>query len=356
MATDSSREDKIKRTVKKKDVETILRLCDDSSYRTSILNFRKDGMRLVHLAAQFGSVILLEKLRSIGSDLTVLSHDADEYHKGGLYTTLHIACTCGHIEVVKYLLQNVRDASFKNIATIQGKDKSYRNAFYYAAQSGSVELVKCLQTFGKLDINEMLPHNRTTLSVVVAENDSASAQILCECGANVNLGTFERGLKPIQYIVEKPDCAEIIKVLLNFGANVNELWEKHSRRSWLRQSPLFMALKHSFADNAKVLIEGGANVSFVGQAANLGSISCFSLAAKRCPALISEFLKHGADPNESLNGQSLFLMAMDDYASSDTIKAFVEAGADVNQIRNGKTLIQSCTSYGKFQCLITTSS
>ncbi|XP_052064145.1 uncharacterized protein LOC127704231 isoform X2 [Mytilus californianus] len=352
MATDSPCEDKIKRAVKKKDVETILRLCDDISYRTSILNFRKDGRRLVHVAAQFGSVILLEKLCSIGSDLTVLSHDTYEYHNGGLDTTLHIACACGHIEVVKYLLQTVQNVSFKNVATIKDKDKSYRNAFYYAAQSGSVEVVKCLQTLGKLDINEILPHNRTTLSVVVAETDSASAQILCECGANVNLGTFERGLKPIHYIVEKPNSAEIIKVLLNFGANVNEPWEKHSRRSWLRQSPLFMALKHGFADNAKILIEGGANVSFVGQGANLGSISCFSLAAKRCPAIISEFLKHGADPNESLNGQSLFMMAMDDYASSDTIKAFVEAGADVNQNRNGKTLIQSCTCYEQLRPFI----
>ncbi|CAC5361480.1 unnamed protein product [Mytilus coruscus] len=352
MATDSPCEDEIKRAIKKKDVETILRLCDDSSYRKSILDFRKDGRRLVHLAAQFGSVILLEKLRSIGSELTVLSHDTYEHHNGGLYTTLHIACACGHIEVVKYLLQTVQNVSFKNLATIQGKDKNYRNAFYYAAQSGSVEVVKCLQTLGKLDINEILPHKKTTLSVVVAEQDSASAQILCECGANVNLGTFERGLKPIQYIVEKPNSAEIIKVLLNFGANVNEPWERHSRRSWLRQSPLFMALKHGFADNAKILIEGGANVSFVGQGANLGSISCFSLAAKRCPALISEFLKHGADPNESLNDQSLFMMAMDDYASNDTIKAFVEAGADVNQHRNGKTLIQSCTCYEQLRPFI----
>ncbi|CAG2243266.1 ANKRD28 [Mytilus edulis] len=241
MATDLTFDSKLARAIYFKNVDAILRLCDDSSLRRSILDYKKDGKRLVHFAAKFGSVILLEKLRSFGADLTIRSDDSSRYDSIRNSTTLHIA-----------------------------------------SQSGSTAVVKCLQLFGKLDINELLLHNMTTLMVVVSEEDSKSARILCECGANVNLGTFKRGLTPIQYIAERSNCAEIIKVLLNFGANVNELWIKYSRRSWLRQSPLFMALKHGHTDNAKVLIKGGADVSFVGQLSNIGigPIGCFSLAAK----------------------------------------------------------------------------
>ncbi|CAG2187603.1 unnamed protein product [Mytilus edulis] len=172
MATYLTFEDQITRAIYSKNVDAILRLCDDSSHRTSILGYKKDGMKLVHIAAQFGSVILLDKLRGFGADLKIRSDDSNIYNANRNSTTLHIACKYSHIDVVKYLLQTVQDCSFKNAATNQGKDKNYRNAFYYAAQSGNTEVVKCLQTLGKLDINELLPHNRTTLSVVVLEKDS----------------------------------------------------------------------------------------------------------------------------------------------------------------------------------------
>ncbi|CAC5382487.1 unnamed protein product [Mytilus coruscus] len=349
MATDSPFEDQIKQALWTKDVDAILRLCDDSSHRTSILGYKKDGKQLVHFAAQFGSVLLLDKLRGFGSDLKLIIDDTYGYHHGGGSTPLHIACKHGNIEVVEYLLKTVQDISFNNAATVQGMCRNYRNAFYYAAQSGNTDVVKCLQTLGKLDINEILPHNQTALSICVAERNSKSAKILCECGANVNLGKFDRGLKPIQYLAEKHGSSETMKVLLNFGANVNEPWVKIARRSCLRQSPLFMALKHGIGENAKTLIECGADVSFVGQTSNtdMGSIGCFSLAAKRCPELISDFLKYGANPNERHNGKSVLMTVMDDYASKSAIQALVEAGADVNQRKNGKTLIQCCQNYGK---------
>lgn len=351
MATDSPFEDQIKQALWTEDVDTILRLCDDSSKRKSILHFKKDGKQLVHFAAQFGSVILLEKLRGLGFDLKVVSDDTYGYHYGCSSTTLHIACKHGNIEVVEYLLKTVPDITFNSAATVQlGQSRNHRNEFYYAAQSGNTEVVKCLQTLGKLDINKILPHNHTALSIFVSEMNSKSVKILCECGANVNLGTFERGLKPIQYLAEKHGGSETMRVLLNFGANVNEPWVKIARRSCLRQSPLFMALKHGIGENAKTLIECGADVSFVGQTSNtdMGSIGCFSLAAKRCPELISDFLKYGANPNERHNGKSVLMTVMDDdYASTSAIQALVEAGADVNQRKNGKTLIQCCQNYGK---------
>ncbi|CAG2218439.1 unnamed protein product [Mytilus edulis] len=238
----------------------------------------------------------------------------------------------GNIDVSKFKIKNelVANSKSDNCSYVNVWIEAIENCEVNIAQSGNTEVVKCLQTLGKLDINKMLPNNHTALSIFVSE---------------MNSKVFERGLKPIQYLAEKHGGSETMKVLLNFGANVNEPWVKIARRSCLRQSPLFMALKHGIRENAKTLIECRADVSFVGQTSNtdMGSIGCFSLAARDltprpywtcCPKGQSNLTPHDKDP-------PLIVATMKNLR--EVLEYLIKGGAKLDAVsRDGDTAIVVC--------------
>ena len=343
MANTTPFEKQIKRAVKFEDVKELIHLCNDNSKKTEILKFKENnGKKLIHYAAIFGSVELLKILVDLGADLK----EKVRYSSDVGENVLHLACRHAKIEAVDYLLRCMPMlSSEKTIKT--GHECKYKNAFYFAAKSESPEIVKCLIKTGGMNINEIFPDGKTPLLTLLVENDHNGAEVLCQCGANVNLGRLERGLKALQYAAENSYSGEMIKVLIKYGANVNESWS--SRKTGLYQQPLFMALKKGNDENAKVLLECGADVNAGGRTSNtaMGWIGCFSLAAKRCPSLIPEFLKHGANPNECHNGQTILMVAMDNCLHDKaTIEALVKAGANINKGRCGKTAIQCCETYG----------
>lgn len=336
-------EETIKLAARHEKVDDLIKLCKTNP--KDIIEFRYRGKQIIHVAAEIGSTDLLQNLLQIGADLKVFT-DEQYYHSVSI---LHIACEKGNNALVKFIFKNIPEVSFWKALSYQRKQssKSYRNAFYYAAKSGVEEVVKCLQSDGNLNINDYLPSGRTVLQTLIYEQDSKAVEILCKCGATFNFLRFERGLTAIQYLAEKRGASQTIKVLLNHGANVNDIWSKSSRWTSLRQSPLFMALKNSISSNAKVLLEHGANVHFVGQTSSSGPIACFPFAIKRCPDLVADFLQQGANSNEIYNGQPMLLYAME-HCHGKVIEALIEAGADVNTKWRGKSVIEHCSSFGKY--------
>ncbi|CAC5391831.1 unnamed protein product [Mytilus coruscus] len=324
MDTDTKFENQIRRAVRDESVSDLLLMCRTRSNKTELLSFKSNGKRLVHFAAIFGSVSLIERLISLGIDVKTKTEGpfGDE-------NVLHLACKHGKIEVVTYLLRIVSDLSFRNAVVLHGDN--YRNAFYYAAESGNIEIINILKTVGRINLNEVFPNNKTVLLNLIEEDNSEAVKMLCQCGANVNIGHFEKRLLAIHFAAEKKDGGELLRLLLTHGAYVN--------KPWGNQQPLFIAVKHGLVKNAKVLLEAGANVHSKGTSAKMGRIGCFCLAALKCPSLIPEFLSRGADPNElhDRNGDSVLTLAIKNNASNEAISALLKAGANLDNAFQDET-------------------
>ncbi|XP_063399773.1 ankyrin-3-like [Mytilus trossulus] len=333
----------IQSAVNSQNVEELLQLCTNPAHKEAVLKYNEsNGRKLIHYAASFGSLGLLKSLVDLGADLKSTTNDFD-----GGQNILHIACENGKLNIVEYVLQTVRENSFRNTLTKDYSGKNHKSALYYAAKSGCEDIVRLLKSAG-LNINEQFPNKKTALYTLIIENEYAGAEILCRNGANPSIGIVGRGLQSIHYMAERKEGNKFLPLLLKYGANVNEPWG----RKPYGQQPLFIAIKTGMEGNAKILLEAGANVSFRGKPSDkaIGWIGSFCFAAMKCPSLIPDFLKYRADPNEvhEQSGKSVLLLAMDNHARKDDVIALIKAGASKGRL--GKTAIQCCKSYGQL-CL-----
>lgn len=288
MDTSHSFDRRIRSAIWSRNVDQLIYLCRTRSYRKQIVEFRSKGYGLVHVAAMFGSVALLEHLLTLGVNVKTKTdklHDAEK-------NTLLIACEHGNFEFVNYLLRLVSDGSYRNAYIYQGNN--YKNALYYAAKVGNLDIVRLLIRVGHLNINKVFQNNKTILLTLIEEEDNKAVNIFCQCKANVNIGWLEGRRQAIHIAAEKRDGGELLTLLLSCGASVN--------KPWGNQQPLFIAVKHGLVKNARVLLKAGADVHSRGSSAKMGLISCFCLAAIKCPQLISDFLYNGADPNDVFDG------------------------------------------------------
>ncbi|VDI28658.1 Hypothetical predicted protein [Mytilus galloprovincialis] len=324
MDTDAKFENQIRRAVCDESVSDLLLMCRTRSNKTELLSFKRNGKGLVHFAAIFGSVSLIERLMFLGIDVKTKTEGQSANEN-----VLHLACKHGKIEVVTFLLRLVSDLSFRNAVVLHGDN--YRNAFYYAAQSGNIEIVNILKDVGRMNLNEVFPTNKTVLLNLIEEDNIEAVKMLCQCGANVNIGHFEKRLHAIHFAAEKKDGGELLRLVLTHGAYVN--------KPWGNQQPLFIAVKHGLVKNAKVLLEAGANVHSKGTSAKMGLIGCFCLAALKCPSLIPEFLSKGANPNElhDRNGDSVLTLAIKNNAGNEAISALLKAGANLDNAFQDET-------------------
>ncbi|CAG2192463.1 unnamed protein product [Mytilus edulis] len=222
--------------------------------------------------------------------------------------------------------------------------------------SGTVDVMRTLMNMGA-DENEDVCNEfetwlqtacshdgRTALLMLVKNNDPKGVDILCQCGADVNVGTIYRsGFKAIHIAARGfRDCAEMIQILLKYGANVNEPLIRNN----LNQQPLFMALKAGNERNARVLFEHGADISFKGETSETpeDTIGCFCLAIKQCPALVPDFIKRGANLYERHNKKSVLMIALDIWKRWQNViqcckhyvqlKSFRNAGISVHEMES----------------------
>ncbi|XP_062603294.1 poly [ADP-ribose] polymerase tankyrase-like [Saccostrea cucullata] len=185
--------------------------------------------------------------------------------------------------------------------------------------------------------------NTTVLMNAVMMNDYLSAEILCKHGADVNLGTYD-SYKAIHWVCEKQNNPQMLKLLINHGANIDENWLYGERA-------IHLALKHSRTENVEVLLDAGADISGCIRLDNerYSNISTLCLAALKCPNLVPKFLKQGADPNDDLStcGSSVLGLMLENNGDKETVKAVIQAGACISNGCRGKTAIECCKNLGQ---------
>lgn len=123
--------------------------------------------------------------------------------------------------------------------------------------------IKKLIKDDSLDINLQEPRFGNTLLCLAVENDKLiSTKALLEMGANLNIANFEK-YKPIheatRFISLKKNTLQILKLLIHYGANVNDtLVQRKGSDTVYFEVPLMNACQNLAC--AKLLLEHGANV------------------------------------------------------------------------------------------------
>lgn len=342
----------------------------------------KKQIDLYWKAVKSGDGILVEKLIKEGVDINLLNDESSAFHDSALAD----AAGRGHLDIVELLLNKGADPNIGEPTPL-----------YWAAHDGYLNIVKLLIKRGaKVKSKE---GGDALFAASGSDEKLAIAKILIENGADLDHFGKE-GLpllgSPLMRAVYEGQ-AEMVKLLLNSGANINAagkdgetcLFSAVSRHNsamakWLIQQGAKVNLKNSngftpivFAvvdeDLAlvKLLEDNGATIDDIdlqlavaimrknrqtvdallaknakADLKKLGEYNVVSpmiMAAKRGDVeILQKLLSHGADPNVVIDAETpLTIAAENGYI--DAVRFLLKIGADVNvNAHQGSACRTSC--------------
>ncbi|XP_062582385.1 putative ankyrin repeat protein RF_0381 [Saccostrea cucullata] len=327
--------------VKDGNIEKVTEICRslprnfdmNSVFEIPYYGIRK-GTPLLHLACS---------ARNSGEILIILVKNGGSLWSNKLngLNLFHYACKKRNLEAIQFILGECQDVFYLHTISEDGYD-----ALFYAIESWKKDpeegkkVIELLLLQGKFSINRFRKDGSTEVLKAVVEDRCKLVSMLCKLGADVNLG-HHSSKKAIHWASEQSGYHDMIQILVDHGANKNEVW-RHCQR------PIHLALKHGLTRNAEILLRSGVDISGSIRLSNPKYfwISTFCLAARRCPSLIPEFLARSANPNEIhyTSGYSVLGFAIENDGKREAIKSLIQAGADIAKGCNGKSALQSCNN------------
>ncbi|KAM9814963.1 uncharacterized protein ACBT44_009951 isoform 2-T2 [Syngnathus typhle] len=244
--------------------------CDCTSVTTNASDIRENEMGKFHKAAWQGDMAKLEQL--------VKNVDINQLDKDNR-TALHLACTRGNVEVVKFLI--------KKNAQVNLSDKQNKTPLIKAVQEQH-DLCANVLLENKADPNLVDSDGNTALHLASGIPSLSVITLLVKHGGDINVKNRE-GISPLTVAVQE-DHKEVAEFLLKKGANVN-IVDRH------RRSPLMLAAANGHFDMVRLLLKYKANIELKdsrGQSAeNYGELEYHDT----CSVLITE---HRRRPPTSL--------------------------------------------------------
>ncbi|KAF5965082.1 ankyrin repeat-containing protein [Fusarium coicis] len=263
------------------------------------------GRSLLHLALDLG----------VGDDaIHLLSSVATEPDIWGRLP-LHIASFTGCIDLATRLIYDQ--------AEIQIKDRWGLQPLHFASAAGNLDIVNLL--IDKIEIDPEDCYNRTPLLFAVNNGHAATATLLLENGANIELRMID-GWTPLLHAINRGRVG-IVNLLLRKGARVKPMMEIPS----LMSHPL----RERHLGVVKLLLEHGAveeirrfsNENLLLRAAkmqdhrlarqlvlhkvfrtpiDINGITALSYASEEGNhEIVAELLENGVDPNARCSGREL---------------------------------------------------
>lgn len=227
--------------------------------------------------------------------------DIDVVGADGL-TMLQNACINGHLEAVKWLIDNGADPN---------KKIKYDNStpLMKACYANHDAIITILLAHPKLNVNEQDIHGRTALMFAAQSNNLQAVQKLLDKKANVN-ATDKDSWTPLTYACMKNNAGlDIVKILINAGAKDDGRYrqgtallcavqaQKQEIVEFLIQkktnldvqdnsgiTPLMHACINGNEEIVKLLLNNGANVTLLDKAE--GSAPYYACGKPRIEALI----------------------------------------------------------------------
>lgn len=196
------------------------------------------------------------------------------------------ACSNGHAEVVKVLLENG--------ALVDAQDKSGESALIAAALNDHPHVVDLLLAHGaSIDLVE-LNHGRSALNAASAKGHLQSAKVLVDHDANIESEDIN-GWSCLSVAVRNQHL-EMVKYLLEKGANQNV-------KDMTGNTLLITASSLGFVKIVEALLEGGAELEI----RNNNAVSALCIASLRGRIqIVHLLLEYGAltdseDPNQLMS-------------------------------------------------------
>lgn len=160
----------------------------------------------------------------------------------------------------------------------------WRTPLHYAAETGSVELLRALiQAGARVNVTALDGH--TPLMLAVEWQELGPVRELLAAGARVNVRERQKGLTALHIAAARGDT-ELLRTLLDAGAEVDAANVQGA-------TPLCLALEQRNSAAARLLLDRGATVHVRGTAPPL-----FIAAQNRDLEMVRLLLSRGADPGE----------------------------------------------------------
>lgn len=163
--------------------------------------------------------------------------DMNKKHPYSAYVPLHFAAYYGHLNVVKYLIEETH-------ADINIKDDSGRTPMHLAALNGQLYIVKYLIE-KEADLNSIDDFQQTPLIYAASYGALNIVKYLIE-DVSENITNIDES--EILHSAARGDNLDVVQYLIKKGANVN-------KKNYIGETPLFIATRYGHINVVKYLIE-----------------------------------------------------------------------------------------------------
>ncbi|KAM7423537.1 hypothetical protein PAMA_000066 [Pampus argenteus] len=196
----------------------------------------KDGLRMLHCAAQRGHIRVLEFIMEDLEDVSL-----DRVDKSGK-TALHLAAEHGQLEAVDFLI---------GMGCTHGlKDKEENTAMHLAAQHGHAEVLQKLMETG-VDVDERNIDGLTPLHLAADGGHYECLRLLLESGCNVNAQT-NRDMNALHYVAQRGfdrEASLLVEAGIIIDATDNQ-----------QNTPLHLAVFHNHTEVVRLLIDADCDL------------------------------------------------------------------------------------------------
>ena len=307
----------------------------------------KLGLRPLHYASRDNKIDFVNSLLQ-SNDIDVNAQDVNGVG------SLHFAARNGHTQIVKMLLDKK--------AQVDAKDNWHWTPLHFAADQGHDEIVKLLLSY-KADINAKTDENENALNLAI-ENGHFEVTRTLNSNRSIHYLVNSRGesimyqalisnnAKIFRLIVNKfyvlkggqherlnallikaisMDNLSIVKLLVEYGANVNYDWDGYF--------PLHYASSRGHLEIAKYLTSKGAII----EKKDNGFKTPLDCALQHKNDLVSLFLIQKSPRQKSRFDSPLLVAIRQNHF--DIVKLLIENGANVDEERKGCVPLHSAAKH-----------
>jgi len=215
------------------------------------------GWSILHTASHCGHLGVVKLLLQQGADVDVLN-------KAGR-SAAELASENGQAEVAKFISEYKANANTRNkirsmtlktveFGAVDDSKNEAKDSLHAAVEEGNIDAIKSLLERG-MDINARNASNKTPLDRAATKGNVDVVRFLIERGAEVDSRDNWEGT-PLHSACSSLSGHDVSRILLDHGANVNAMTQDY----W---TPAHFSVAYGYLEITKLLLERGADLHAV---------------------------------------------------------------------------------------------